>query len=123
MSGRRPIVPTSGPGLVVLLAVRFLLELGALAGIFVGMAYAGDGPPRWVLAGLTTTAVATVWGALVAPKAKWRLRDPRRLIVELLVFFAGTAGLVAVTGSPTAWLAIAVAAVVALLVRMSGAPV
>lgn len=120
MSGGRPIIPTSGPGLAVLLTVRFLLELGALAGIFVGVAFAGDGPTRWLLAVAVTSAAAAAWGAFVAPKARWRLRDPRRLIVELLVFFAGTAGVVAVTGNPVVWLTIAVAAVVALMVRMSG---
>lgn len=122
VSGQRSIVPTEGPGLVALLAVRFLLEIGALVGIVVGVAHAGDGPARWVIALGAAAIAAGVWGAFVAPKAKRRLRDPRRLIVELLVFFAGTAGLVAVTGSPLAWLAIAVAAVVALLVRISGAP-
>lgn len=123
MSGRPPIVPTSGPKLIALLTVRFLLEVGALVGIFAGVARAGEGQARWVMAAGATAVAGAVWGTFVAPKAKRRLRDPRRLIVELLVFFAGTAGLVAVTGTPVAWMALALAAVVALLVRLSGAAV
>jgi len=54
------------------------------------------------------------------PRRRAGCSDPRRVVVELLVYFCGTAGLVAVTGSPTAWLGIVLAAVVALLARMTG---
>jgi len=76
--------------------VRFLTELTLLAvlavvvvrihGLLVGV--------RVGLAVLAVVAAATVWGLRVAPRARWRLPDPWRLIVEIVLFGLATAGLV-----------------------------
>ena len=91
--------------------LRFVLELCALAAV----AYWGwsehGGIWRWLLVIAAPLAVAVLWGNTIAPKAKRRVDDPWRLAVELLVFGAATAALVA-AGQPT--LAIAFAGAVAL---------
>jgi anti-sigma-K factor RskA len=73
--------------------LRFLLELSALAAV----AYWGwsehSGVWRWVLVVAAPLAVAILWGYTVAPKAKRRVGDPWRLVVELLVFGGAFAAL------------------------------
>jgi anti-sigma-K factor RskA len=74
--------------------LRFSLELSALAAV----AYWGwsehGGVWRWVLVVAAPLAVATLWGNTIAPKAKRRVRDPWRLVVELVVFGSAVAALV-----------------------------
>jgi anti-sigma-K factor RskA len=74
--------------------LRFSLELCALAAV----AYWGwsehDGLWRWVLVVGAPLAVAVLWGNTIAPKAKRRVGDPWRLVVELLVFGSAVAALV-----------------------------
>lgn len=73
--------------------LRFTLELSALAAV----AYWGwsehGGVWRWVLVVAAPLAVAALWGKTIAPKAKRRVRDPWRLVVELLVFGGAVAAL------------------------------
>jgi hypothetical protein len=73
------------------LLIRFACELAAL----VAVAWWG-----WtvtpVLGVALPVVVAAVWGAWIAPKARRRLADPLRLVLELVVFAAATASLVAV---------------------------
>jgi anti-sigma-K factor RskA len=73
--------------------LRFLLELSALAAV----AYWGwsehGGVWRWVLVVAAPLAIAVVWGSTIAPKAKHRVHDPWRLVVELLVFGSAVAAL------------------------------
>ena len=73
--------------------LRFSLELSALAAV----AYWGwsehGGVWRWVLVIAAPLAVALLWGKTIAPKAKRRVRDPWRLVVELLVFGSAVAAL------------------------------
>ena len=73
--------------------LRFLLELSALAAV----AYWGwsehGGVWRWVLVVAAPLAIAVVWGNTIAPKAKRRVHDPWRLVVELLVFGSAVAAL------------------------------
>jgi anti-sigma-K factor RskA len=80
--------------------LRFLLELSALAAV----AYWGwsehGGIWRWVLVVAAPLAVAALWGNTIAPKAKRRVGDPWRLVVELLVFGGAVAALLA-AGQPT----------------------
>jgi hypothetical protein len=72
----------------VALALRFACELAAVAAV----AWWG-----WPWLGLVAAAVVVgLWGAFVAPKAARRLRDPARLLLELAIFAAATASLVAV---------------------------
>ena len=67
-------------------ALRFFLELSALAAV----AYWGwsehGGVWRWVLVLAAPAAVVLVWGRWMAPKSQTRVRDPWRLAIELLVF-------------------------------------
>ena len=73
--------------------LRFSLELSALAAV----AYWGwsehGGVWRWVLVVAAPLAVAALWGKTIAPKAKRRVRDPWRLVVELVVFGGAVAAL------------------------------
>lgn len=80
---------------IINMTVRFLLELCML----VALAYWGfqrDG--GWLLrlaVGIGAPLLAaTVWGLLVAPKAKRRLADPWRFLVELALFGLAAAALV-----------------------------
>lgn len=73
----------------LVLAVRFLSELGLVVGAF------AVGLQRGFLVAVAAAAfVGIVWGALIAPKAANRLSDPGRLVVELVLFGATAAGLV-----------------------------
>jgi hypothetical protein len=45
-----------------------------------------DSPLQWLLGLGAPLALAIVWGAMVAPKARDRLRDPQRLVLECLLF-------------------------------------
>jgi len=75
--------------MMVLLAVRFLAEIGTLVCLGTGGWQLGDS----LLASLALSAVlplvaAGVWGRWVAPRASRRLRDPARLGVEVTLFAA-----------------------------------
>ena len=70
------------------LALRFLLELVALAGLAEG----GDHIGGWPLAVAAVVAGAVVWGLWCAPKARRRLAQPGRTAVEAAVFGLGAAG-------------------------------
>lgn len=91
------------------LAVRFLLELAALVALGVWGWRAADGVPRLLLTFGAPLIAAAVWGTWVAPKARSRLTDPRRLFVEAAVFGAAVMGLAA--SGLVGW-AVAMAAVV-----------
>jgi hypothetical protein len=99
------------------LALRFLLELGALAALAWWGFSVGNGIWAVVLGlGAPLLAVA-VWGTLAAPKGRFDGRDPQRLVGEVLVFGAGTAALIDLGQT---WLAVvfaALAVVQAVLVR------
>lgn len=62
----------------VALAVRFLLELGALAALAYWGYRTGTGFARYALALGAPLAAAVVWGVLVAPKSSRRLPRGRR---------------------------------------------
>ncbi len=86
----------TGPWLV-LAAVRFLAEMGLLVALaWVGWELVAPNRALGGLLGLVLTAGAAVaWGAWVAPRARRRLDDPARFLVEVVLFGAGCAGLVA----------------------------
>nr|WP_210757068.1 DUF2568 domain-containing protein [Azohydromonas sediminis] len=92
------------------LALRFLLELSALAALAVWGARTGATPFAAVmLAVAAPLAAAVLWGAFVSPKAWVATGWPVRLAVELVVCGAAVAGLAA-SGLPE--MAVALAAVV-----------
>ncbi len=73
------------------LTVRFACELAALVAV---------GWWGWTVTPVLGVAlpllVAVVWGAWIAPKARRRLADPVRLVLELLIFAGATASFAAV---------------------------
>lgn len=93
------------------LTVRFLTELALLAGLAVAGARLGDSVVfRIVDAILLPLAAAALWGILIGPRARRRLPDPARLVVEFVLFAA--AGLVlALSGWLVAGIVLAVAGI------------
>ena len=72
------------------LALRFVLELCLLVALGIW------GFSQNVVLGIVAPLVgAVVWGLWIAPKAKQRLRDPARLVLELLLFSTAGAALAA----------------------------
>lgn len=87
--------------MVVLLAVRFLAEIGMLGCLGIGGWRLGDS----LLASLALSVVlpvvaAAVWGRWVAPRASHRLRDPARLSVEITLFAAALFAAMGASPSP-----------------------
>jgi hypothetical protein len=74
----------------ILLAIRFLFELGLLASFaYWGFALDVEPPLRW-LAGIGAPLLAAViWGLWIAPKATRQLSDPIRFVAETVLFLAG----------------------------------
>jgi hypothetical protein len=69
-------------------AIRFLCEVAAV------VAFVWHG---WIWQGIAIgCAVILFWGFFVAPKAPRRLRDPLRLVSELVIFLGATAAFVEV---------------------------
>jgi hypothetical protein len=82
----------------IVLTVRFLTELAMLAGLAIAGARLGDGVVLAVVnAVLLPAAAAAVWAGFVAPRARRRLAEPARFLVEF-VLFALTGVLLALTG-------------------------
>ncbi len=90
------------------LAIRFLLELGAIAALFYWGTQTGGGAVSWLLALGAPGLFILIWGRLLAPRARHRLPMRQRIPLELVLF--GLAALaLAVAGS--VWLGIAFGAV------------
>lgn len=87
------------------LGLRFVLELCML------VAFGVWGFSQNIVLGIAAPlAAAVVWGLWIAPKASRRLRDPVRLVVELLLF--GAAGLALATADHLLAAAVFLAAVI-----------
>jgi hypothetical protein len=72
------------------LALRFLLELCLLAAFaYVGLQI------NLTLAVVAPTAAAVVWGLFVSPKARFALSRPLWIAVQVVLFGAAVAGLIA----------------------------
>jgi hypothetical protein len=102
----------------VILAVRFLCELAMLVALAYWGFTVGDGAGAWLLGVGAPLAAAVVWGALVAPKARWPVPVPARVAVELVLFGAAAGGL-AVAGQPVLAVILGVAALVTSLLNAS----
>jgi hypothetical protein len=61
---------------------------------------------------------AVVWGAWVAPKARWPVPMPVRVVIELVLFGAAVGGLT-VAGQPALAVVLGVAALVTSLLNAS----
>jgi Protein of unknown function (DUF2568) len=95
----------------VVLAVKFLLELCALAALAYWGATTGPVILNVVLGIGAPLLAALIWGRWAAPRSAHRLPDRRRVPLELAVFAAATAALVA-AGAPVLALVFAVVAIV-----------
>jgi hypothetical protein len=83
------------------LALRFGLELGALAALGYSGLQTDKGAVLRIALGIGAPVLAAVlWSVFVAPAAQSRLPDPWRLIPEFAVFGSAAAGLV-LAGHPT----------------------
>ncbi|HET6624991.1 MAG TPA: YrdB family protein [Nocardioidaceae bacterium] len=103
MARAEPDQSMPGGLLGVLLVIRFVAELGLLAG-FVWIGFRVDGPIALsvVLAVLLPVLAAVAWGLWVAPKSQRRLVDPSRFAVEVTLFGAALIGLLQVGPAPQA---------------------
>lgn len=82
---------------IINMTIRFLLELCMLVALaYWGFQRDGGWLLRLVVGMGAPLLAATVWGLLIAPKAKRRLADPWRFLVELALFGLAAAALVAV---------------------------
>jgi Protein of unknown function (DUF2568) len=102
----------------VTLTVRFLCELAMLAALAYWGFTVGDGIGTWVLGLGAPLMAAVVWGAWVAPKARWPVPMPVRVVIEL-VLFGAAAGALAVAGQPVLAVVLGVAALVTSLLNAS----
>ncbi|WP_410668445.1 YrdB family protein [Amycolatopsis sp. cmx-4-68] len=102
----------------VVLTVRFLTELALLAGLAVAGAHLGGGLVLSIVyAVLLPLAAAAVWGMFIAPRARRRLPEPARFLVEF-VLFAVTGVVLGLVGWLVAGVALAVVGIgVAALTR------
>ena len=94
----------------VTLTVRFLCELAMLAALAFWGFGAGEGPWAWVLGIGAPVLAAGVWGAFVAPKARWPVPAPVRVAIELALFGVAATALAA-AGQPVAAVVLGVAGV------------
>src|SRR3954447_26685986 len=102
---------------VLVLLVRFLSEIGALFAFTVW----GFSESGW-FGVLPPIAAAAIWGRWMAPRSRTRLRDPRRLLAEI-VFFGAAASAFGAAGAPGVGIAYgALAILCAVLVRYVGEP-
>jgi uncharacterized protein DUF2568 len=93
----------------LVLTGRFLSELALLAGLCIAGARVGDSVVFGILnAVLLPLAAAAVWGVFIAPRARRRLPEPARYLVEF-VLFAATGLVLALSG----WLIVGIAVAVA----------
>ncbi len=93
------------------LTVRFLTELALLAGLAVAGARLGGTLPVSILGGvLAPASAATIWGVAIAPRARRRLVEPARFVLEFALFsLAGVA--LAASGLPAWGIVLAVAGI------------
>ena len=100
------------------LAVKFALELAALAALGYWGANTGSGAVSVALAIAAPLLAAAVWARWCAPRSAHRLPQTPRFALELAVFAAAAAGLVA-SGAQTAAVIFAAAALAAMWVLRS----
>jgi hypothetical protein len=76
-------------------AVRFVLELSAIAAVAYWGVEAGSGIWGWLLAVGAAALVIAVWALFLSPKATVELAQPLRLGLEFAVFGAAALALAA----------------------------
>ena len=106
----------------VVFSTRLLSELALLAAVALGGAALAGGTAGAVIATLALGTVVGVWGTWIAPRARRRLDDPARVVVELALFVWGGAGLAA-SGRPSIGLGLVLVGwTAAIAIRWTGEP-
>jgi hypothetical protein len=78
------------------LALRFFLEVAALVALGYWGSHAGSSEVvHWVLGIGAPLVAAVVWGLFIAPRARYRVSDPVWIGLQVAVFGAATAALLA----------------------------
>jgi hypothetical protein len=106
------------------LALRFVLELAALAAVsWWGWEVGGSTAARLALAVVFPLAVAFVWGTFIAPKARVKVSRPVWLVLQIAIFVVAAHALAVVW---SAWVGIALLLVfvanLLLLLKLDSAP-
>jgi uncharacterized protein DUF2568 len=93
-----------GPARGAMMAFRFAMELVTVAVLAWAGASASAGLAVRIVLGIgLPVLLIVIWGLVMAPAARRRLRDPARLIAEIAIFLASAAGLaIAGHGIPAA---------------------
>jgi hypothetical protein len=113
VSSEDPALPTSPP-IVVLLGLRFVVELALFAAIAYVVSRMAEGTVLRLLLGVVgLAAVTTLWGVLLSPRRHVDLPLTWRVVLELALVGIAAAGLLRLD-HPTLALALVVAEVVVL---------
>ena len=95
----------------VVLTVRFLTELALLGGLALAGTQLGGGVALAIVdAVLLPVVAAAIWGLFIAPRARRRLPEPARFLVEF-VLFAATGVVLALAGWLVTGIVLAVAGI------------
>ena len=95
----------------IVLGLRFVCEMAALAAVAYWGQQAAGGVAGIVLAAISVAAVAMVWGVFLAPRRRLEAGLPARLAIELAVWVAASSALWS-AGQPTLAVVLLVVAVV-----------
>ncbi|MFB9683321.1 DUF2568 domain-containing protein [Amycolatopsis plumensis] len=103
----------------VVLTARFLTELMLLGGLALAGTQLGTGVALAIAdAVLLPAAAAALWGLFLAPRARRRLPEPARFLLEFALF-AVTGVVLALVGWPVTGVVVAVAGIgIAVLTRV-----
>jgi hypothetical protein len=91
----RSVKPNSSPLEAANLALKFLLELAALASFAIWGAHGESGGTAVVRAIIPPLIIALLWGRLAAPRSRHRLARGARIPFELIVFALAVVALIA----------------------------
>ena len=98
------------------LTARFLCELAMLAALAFWGYVVGEGPWAWLLGVGAPVLAAIVWGAFVAPRARFPVPAPVRVRIELVLYAVAAVGLGS-AGQPVAAVVLAAAGLVTSLLN------
>jgi hypothetical protein len=79
--------------MAIVLTLRFICEMAALAAVAYWGQQAADGAAGVALAAIAVAVVAVVWGTFLAPRRRLAVGLPARLVIELVVWTAAAAAL------------------------------
>jgi hypothetical protein len=79
--------------MAIVLGLRFLCEMAALAAVAYWGQQAADGVAGVALAAVAVAVVAVVWGVFLAPRRRLEVGLPARIAIELAVWAAAASAL------------------------------